>query len=127
MILGGTNIVAGILRESDIAPSFLFAPARLMTVSHLLFCGSCLLYKESIPTLPSRSAEEIMADAASLARTVAHSAGVDFRDVTSIGFVSPGTVNPVSGVVEFAGNVPFNNFDAKLHLRHNTGIDKITA
>lgn len=125
--LGGTNIVAGILRESDIAPLLSFRSCSSDDSQPFAFCGSCLLYKESIPTLPSRSAEEIMADAASLARTVAHSAGVDFRDVTSIGFVSPGTVNPVSGVVEFAGNVPFNNFDAKLHLRHNTGIDKITV
>ncbi|HOQ13683.1 MAG TPA: ROK family protein [Bacillota bacterium] len=125
--LGGTNIAAGILKESDVAP-LLFAQARPADDSQPLVRGdSCLLYKDSIPTHPARSAEEIIADAASLARTVAHRAGVDFRDVTSIGFVSPGTVNPLTGIVEFAGNVPFTNFDVKSHLRRHTGIEKITV
>lgn len=127
--LGGTNIVAGILRESCIAPlpSIHATPRPADDSQPFDRSGRYLLYKESIPTLPSRSAEEIIADAASLARTVAHRAGVDLSDVATIGFVSPGTVNPVSGVIEFAGNVPFTDFDAKYHLRRYTGIEKITV
>jgi len=84
--LGGTNIAAGLV-DGD----------------------GKIICKGSVPTLRGRPDVEIIRDMAMLAKKVANDAGVDIKDVKSIGIGVPGTANNEKGVVVFADNIYFHN------------------
>ncbi len=82
--LGGTNIAVGIVNEQ-------FE----------------IIKKGSVPTKPDRGADPIVADMAALARKLLDECGLSLSDVAFAGVATPGTANNVTGVVEYANNIPF--------------------
>lgn len=82
--LGGTNIAVGIVNEQ-------FE----------------IVKKGSTPTKPERGADAIVADMAALSRKLIAEMGLTMDDIVSAGVATPGTANNVTGVVEYANNIPF--------------------
>ena len=82
--LGGTNIAIGIVNE------------RYEIVR-----------KGSVLTKPERGADPIIADMAALCRKLIADEGLTLADIESVGVATPGTANNVTGVVEYANNIPF--------------------
>ena len=82
--LGGTNIAIGIVND------------RYEIVR-----------KGSVPTKPERGADPIIADMAALCRKLIADEGLTLADLESVGVATPGTANNVTGVVEYANNIPF--------------------
>ena len=86
--LGGTHIAVGLVDENY-----------------------NIVKKISAPTLAQRGPEEITKDMASLSKRVCAECGLDLvRDVGKVGIASPGTVNPKSGLIEYANNIKMHNF-----------------
>ena len=85
--LGGTNIAIGL-------------------------CDDALkiIDKDSVPTLADRPGEDIVADMAALTKKIIERNGLKISDVEYVGIATPGTANSVTGVVEYANNLPFKNF-----------------
>ncbi len=69
-----------------------------------------ILEKGSVPTRPDRDGEEIVRDMAALAGELIKKHGLTVEDIAYVGIATPGTANAVSGVVEYANNLPFLNF-----------------
>ncbi len=82
--LGGTNIAIGIVNEKYE-----------------------IVRKGSVPTKPERGADPIIADMAALCRKLIAEGGLTLADIESVGVATPGTANNVTGVVEYANNIPF--------------------
>jgi len=97
--LGGTNIAAGIVDKEG-----------------------KIIFKDSVPTKAERSAEEVIHDMAELAKKLVEKAGVSMDDIEWIGIGSPGSVNPKTGVIEYANNLNFRNVEMRKILQ--TYIDK---
>ncbi len=85
--LGGTNIAAGIV-DSDFK----------------------IIAKDSVPTLAYRENNEVIKDMADLCAKLVKEAGLTFDDIEYAGIASPGTIDPVNGVVERAENLNFEHF-----------------
>lgn len=85
--LGGTNIAVGIVDESY-----------------------KILVKGSVPTMAQRSPELIVDDMAALCRKLVKDAKLTLKDIISVGIAAPGSVDPETGYVEYANNIPFTHF-----------------
>lgn len=86
--LGGTNIAIGI-------------------------CDASLriLDKGSVPTNANRAPELIIKDMTDLAKRLMDKNGISLEEIASVGIASPGSCNSESGVVTYANNLPFENFE----------------
>lgn len=84
--LGGTNIAAGIVDENG-----------------------KIIHKDSIPTRRERKDEEIVRDMGLLAVKLLKDAGIDKKDVQSIGVGSPGTPDNNKGIIVYSNNIKFYN------------------
>lgn len=98
--LGGTNIAAGIVDDK----------------------GN-LIMRRSTKTGRLRSFEEIMADLLALCDEIISRAGIDAKDVATIGIGTPGNVDPEKNRVIFGNNIPsFTGADfdevVKAHYPH---------
>ena len=82
--LGGTNIAIGIVNDKYE-----------------------IVRKGSVPTKPERGADPIIADMAALCKKLIAEEGLTLADIESVGVATPGTANNVTGVVEYANNIPF--------------------
>ena len=91
--LGGTNIAIGIVNEK-------FE----------------IVKKGSVPTKPERGADPIIADMAALSRKLMEELGIGMDDIAFIGVATPGTANNVTGVVEYANNIPFLQYPLAANL-----------
>lgn len=85
--LGGTNIAVGIVDESY-----------------------KIVKKGSVPTKPERGADAVVADMASLAKSLISEMGISLSDVAWAGIATPGTADTDRGVVVYANNIPFHNY-----------------
>ncbi len=85
--LGGTNIAAGVV-DSDYK----------------------IIAKGSVPTLAHRENKEVIKDMADLCAKLVSDAGLTFDDIEYAGIASPGSIDPVNGVVGRAENLNFHNF-----------------
>ena len=85
--LGGTNIVVGLVDQKY-----------------------NIVEKASLPTMRERNGELIVADIATLCKTVCKNHGITLADVVSIGIASPGVANSDTGIVEYANNLNFLDF-----------------
>ena len=86
--LGGTHIAVGLVDENY-----------------------NIVKKISAPTLAQRGPEEITKDMAALSAKVCAECGLDLvRDVGKVGIASPGTVNPKTGLIEYANNIKMLDF-----------------
>lgn len=88
--LGGTNISAGIVDSN---------------------CN--IILKKSCKTNIPRSKEEICNDMATLFFDILNETKISINEIPFVGIGSPGAVNRDSGVVEFANNLFFYNWDLK--------------
>ena len=86
--LGGTNISAGLVDENY-----------------------KIISKKSCKTNVPRSEAEICDDMAKLFFDILTETGVTSEQISSVGIGSPGAVNKKSGVVEFANNLFFHNWN----------------
>ena len=85
--LGGTNIAVGIVNENYE-----------------------IVMKGSVPTLAQRGPEPIVHDMAELCKKLLAECEIAMDDVTGAGIACPGTVNPATGIVEYANNIKFSDF-----------------
>lgn len=101
--LGGTNIAAGIVNsEFEIVK------------------------KGSVPTnVAGRTAEEIIKDMGALCDSLVKDAGLTFEDIEYVGIASPGAVDPVRGVVNYANNLPFSRFPIADTLKKYIPVKKV--
>lgn len=84
--LGGTNIAVGVV-NSDYQ----------------------IVGKGKLKTNKNASAEEIVADMAKAAALAVENAGVTMEEIAQVGIAAPGTVNPETGYVTYANNLPFRD------------------
>lgn len=99
--LGGTNIAAGIVDQSY----------------HII-------KKSSVPTLAQRGPEPIVHDMAELCKQLAADCGIAVSALSGVGIACPGTVNPKTGIVEYANNINFSDFPLTELFSASMGIDK---
>lgn len=82
--LGGTNIAAGVVDD-----------------------GGKIVKQLSVPTLASRTPEEIIKDMAEVSKRVVAEAGLDLSQIKAVGIGSPGSIDNKNGEVVYANNLPF--------------------
>ena len=92
--LGGTNIAVGIVDESF-----------------------KIVKKGSTPTLVNRDPELIIADMGKLCLELLAETGIGLEEVVCAGIAAPGSVNPRTGIIEYANNLPFLRFPIADTLR----------
>ena len=85
--LGGTNIAVGIVNEKYE-----------------------IVKKASCPTQAERDPVFIVDDIAKLIIGLCQEAGIEQKEIASVGIAAPGSVDPLSGVVKYANNLPFRDF-----------------
>ena len=100
--LGGTNIAVGIVNEDHE-----------------------IVLKGSVPTRAERNIEFVIDDMADLCKKLIADLGITSDDIAHIGVVSPGTVNPDTGVVEYANNLKIRNLPLARMLSERTGIKDV--
>lgn len=100
--LGGTNIVAAVVDDSDYK----------------------IVAKAKTPTAMPRSAEEIFDDIAKVSKEAMAEAGITISDIKSVGLGTPGTVNK-EGVIEYANNLGFDHIPAKQMLVDKLGCGEV--
>ncbi len=97
--LGGTNIAASVISDS-------FE----------------ILSRVKRTTDKTASGIEIILGCAAAAKDAAVCAGLRLDEIESVGLGSPGAVNPVSGVIEYANNLSLYNTPAVKILEHELGM-----
>ena len=101
--LGGTNIAAGIVNSEF-----------------------QIVKKGSVPTnVAGRTAEEIIKDMGALCDSLVKDAGLTFDDIEYVGIASPGAIDPVRGVVNYANNLPFSRFPIAYTLKKFIPVKKV--
>lgn len=96
--LGGTNIVAGVVDENY-----------------------QIIGKASTKTNSPRPANEIADDMAAVTFEAIKKAGISIDDIDSFGIGTPGSVDPVSGMIIYANNLQFYNVDMVGLMKERTG------
>lgn len=84
--LGGTNIAAAIVNDEG-----------------------KIIRQGSTPTMNERNYQEIVKDMAMLCLKLIDEEGLSKEDIHSVGIGSPGTPDPVNGIIVYANNLQFNN------------------
>ncbi len=97
--LGGTNIVAGVVDEDG-----------------------KIVVKASCKTSTPRTQEAICDDMAAVALSALQNAGITKDDVQYIGIGAPGAVNSETGVIEFANNFGFHNWEIVRMMEERLGV-----
>ena len=100
--LGGTNIAVGIVDESF-----------------------KIVKKGSTPTLVNRDPELIIADMGKLCLELLAETGIGLEEVVFAGIAAPGSVNPRTGIIEYANNLPFLRFPIADTLRKYLPVRKV--
>ena len=101
--LGGTNIAAGIVDSKY-----------------------KIIAKGSVPTnVAGRTGEEIIKDMGALCEKLVKDAGISVNDIEYVGIASPGAVDPVRGVVNYANNLPFSRFPIADILKKYFPVKKV--
>lgn len=98
--LGGTNIVAGVVDENF-----------------------QIISKVSVKTNAPRSAEEIVDDMAKITFEAIKKAGLEIDDVSSFGIGTPGSIDPLNGIITYSNNIDFYNVPITDMMRERTGKD----
>ena len=100
--LGGTNIAVGIVDESF-----------------------KIVKKGSTPTLVNRDPELIIADMGKLCLELLAETDIGLEEVVCAGIAAPGSVNPRTGIIEYANNLPFLRFPIADTLRKYLPVRKV--
>lgn len=91
--LGGTNIAVGIVNEKYE-----------------------IVGRGKRKTLTERPTEEILKDIVGASLDAVKDAGLTLEEIEWVGIGSPGTINPESGIVEYANNLHFENLPLRDYL-----------
>lgn len=100
--LGGTNIAVGVVNENNE-----------------------IVLKGSVPTGAEREISLVVDDMAELCKKLIADAGLTVDDIAHAGVASPGTVNPETGVVEYANNLKMRHVPLAKMLSERTGIKEV--
>ena len=100
--LGGTNIAIGIVDEDY-----------------------KIVKKGSTPTLSDRDLEEVVKDIASLSLKLLDETGIDISEIAHAGIGSPGSIDPVNGVVVSSNNIRMYNYPIVDTLKKYLPIENI--
>jgi glucokinase len=100
--LGGTNIAAGVVDEDN-----------------------NIVVKGSVPTNAQRPPEKIVADMAKLCLDLLAEANIPVSEVAYAGIAAPGSVDPETGRVVYANNLPFLDFPIADLLRKDLHVEKV--
>jgi len=100
--LGGTNIAIGIVDEDY-----------------------KIVKKGSTPTLSERDLEEVVKDIASLSMKLLDEANIDVSEIAHAGIGSPGSIDPVNGVVISSNNIRMYNYPIVDVLKKYLPIENI--
>jgi glucokinase len=92
--LGGTNIAAGLVDKTG-----------------------TIMHKDSVPTMREREYPEIIKDMAMLCKKIIKDAGIDIKDVKSIGIGAPGTPDNKNGILVYANNLKFKNVPIRMEMQ----------
>ncbi len=84
-----------------------------------------IIYKSSVPTVRTEDGDRVVRDMAALCLDVIEKAGLTVHDIAYAGISSPGTADPVDGVIVYACSLPFLNYPIAEKLSALTGIEKI--
>lgn len=98
--LGGTNIAAGIVNENYE-----------------------IIGRGKMKTNAGRSDDLILDDMAEAARMAVKDAGLELKDIASVGVGSPGSVNPYTGVIATSNNLGFSNLPMGKMLKERLGFN----
>lgn len=98
--LGGTNIAVGITDENG-----------------------KIIKKDSVPTLKEREYPEIIKDMAMLSLKVIKDAGIDIKEVRSIGVGAPGSPDSKNGIIIYANNIKFRNVPVRAEIQKYINLD----
>ncbi|MDR0885866.1 MAG: ROK family protein [Clostridiales Family XIII bacterium] len=101
--LGGTNIVAGLIRLDENGEASTLA-------SHKIKTGN-------------GTSDEMIANMGQLCFDVCDKAGIDIKDVKNVGIGVPGLANKKTGVVEVAVNIGWSDVPLRDKLKAITGLD----
>ena len=100
--LGGTNIAIGIVNEDY-----------------------KIVKKGSTPTLSERDLEEVVKDIASLSMKLLEETNIDISEIAHAGIGSPGSIDPVNGVVISSNNIRMYNYPIVDVLKKYLPIENI--
>ncbi len=100
--LGGTNIAVGLVDESY-----------------------SIIAKGSVPTGAEREGKLVIKDMAELCAKLVKEAGLTVDDIEYAGIASPGTVNPETGIIEYANNLNFKDFPIADILKSYFPVKKV--
>ena len=98
--LGGTNIAAGVVNENYE-----------------------IIGRGKMKTNAGRSDDLILDDMAEAARMAVKDAGLELKDMASVGVGSPGSVNPYTGVIATSNNLGFSNLPMGKMLKERLGFN----
>ena len=82
-----------------------------------------IIGRGAIPTNMPRPFDEIADDIAEACRMAAADAGIGLSDIKYAGIGTPGTVNPSTGILEFAGNLGVHNYPLREALESRLGME----
>ncbi len=100
--LGGTNIAIGIVDENY-----------------------KIVLKDKVPTKSERPTGEIIDDMANLCKSLVERMGISFNDIGYAGIATPGSVDPVNGVVRYSNNINMVNFPIADELTKRIPLKKV--
>lgn len=98
--LGGTNIAAGVVNENYE-----------------------IIGRGKMKTNAGRADDLILDDMAEAARLAVKDAGLELKDIASVGVGSPGSVNPYTGVIATSNNLGFSNLPMGKMLKERLGFN----
>lgn len=98
--LGGTNIAAGVVNENYE-----------------------IIGRGKMKTNAGRSDDLILDDMAEAARMAVKDAGLELKDIASVGVGSPGSVNPYTGIIATSNNLGFSNLPMGKMLKERLGFN----
>ena len=98
--LGGPNIAAGVVNENYE-----------------------IIGRGKMKTNAGRSDDLILDDMAEAARMAVKDAGLELKDIASVGVGSPGSVNPYTGVIATSNNLGFSNLPMGKMLKERLGFN----
>lgn len=97
--LGGTNIAVGVVNEQYE-----------------------IVGKGKLKTNKNATARQIVDDMAKAVTLALENAGLTMKEIAHVGIAAPGTVNPETGEVAYANNLPFNNTPVCPMLEQALGV-----
>ncbi|MBR7116940.1 MAG: ROK family protein [Clostridia bacterium] len=100
--LGGTNIAVGLCDD------------KLNMID-----------KESVKTHAERTADEIVADMASVSKLLIDRNNLNLSDIEYVGILVPGTVRAAEGVVECTPNLPFSGLKLRETFKNHLPVERV--